>query len=198
MASPSARKGLQLGSSNDTRLCPHQRARVLRRQRGLLCQSCKTWFVRGAHRKPRPPQGRWQSCLRVVAFATLGATKIAFWRLWHAIEVPHTPSSATQTECINHAGGPHARASTTGFSRCWLVTPSPRRHEAARANHARAERAVRVCQMGGYWHLVQAHPRVGSALDSFTWVLCSAVCGAVRRTTIESLGAAPEPERGVA
>ena len=67
-ASPSARKGLQLGSSNDTRLCPHQRARVLRRQRGLLCQSCKTWFVRGAHRKPRPPQGRWQSCLRVVAF----------------------------------------------------------------------------------------------------------------------------------
>ena len=154
-ASPSARKGLQLGSSNDTRLCPHQRARVLeRRQRGLLCQSCKTWFVRGAHRKPRPPQGRWQSCLlRVVAFATLGATKIAFWRLWHAIEVPHTPSSATQ--CISHAGGPHARASTTGFSEVLagypMVTPSPRRHEAARANHARAERAeMRCClHLGG-------------------------------------------------
>ena len=28
--------------------------------------------------------------------------------------------------------------------RCWLVTPSPRRREAARAHHARAERAGRV------------------------------------------------------
>ena len=28
--------------------------------------------------------------------------------------------------------------------RCWLVTPSPRRREAARAHHAHAERARRV------------------------------------------------------
>ena len=146
-ASPSARKGLQLGSSNDTRMCPHQRARVLRRQRGLLCQSCKTWFVRGAHRKPRPPQGRWQSCLRVVAFATLGATKIAFWRLWHAIEVPHTPSSATQ--CISHAGGPHARASTTGFSEVLAGYPLATTAR-GRPCQPRARRACCACVPDGW------------------------------------------------
>ena len=59
--------------------------------------------VRGAQDGTSP--ARWQSCLGRFP-SPLETTKMAFRRLWHAIEVPHTPSSATQSR-----GRPSARAS---------------------------------------------------------------------------------------
>ena len=172
-ASPSARKGLQLGSSNDTRLCPHQRARVLRRQRGLLCQSCKTWFVRGAHRKPRPPQGRWQSCLRVVAFDARSYQNSLL-----------APAFGTRSRCPTHpARPPSASVTRAALTRApqpqvsrgvgWL----PPRHDGARppVPTMREPSVLSVCGWG--FAPCTAHPCVGSALDSFTRVLCSAVSG---------------------
>ena len=52
-----------------------------------------------------PPAG-WQSCLGRLP-SRLRTGKMAFRRLWHAIEVPHAPSAATQTH-----GWPSSRAST--------------------------------------------------------------------------------------
>ena len=55
---------------------------------------------------------KWQSCLGRLP-SPLETTKMAFRRLWHAIEVPHTHSSATQSR-----RRPTARASAIrGFRR---------------------------------------------------------------------------------
>ena len=105
--------------------------------------------------------------------------------LAHDRGAPHTQLGHSVTQALG------ARLDQQVSPRCWLVTPSPRRHEAARgAHHAHAERAGRkVCGWGVA--PCTAHPRVGSALDSFTWVLCSTVsaCGA-----LEPLVPTPGPQ----
>ena len=89
---PSARKWLLLGSAIDTRLAPPACSTAPERPR---------MDVSLAQRGPSSP-GRRVPCKvailpREVSFAALETTKMAFRRLWHAIEVPHTPSSATQS-----------------------------------------------------------------------------------------------------
>ena len=122
--------------------------------------------VRGAQDGASP--ARWQSCLGRFP-SPLETTKIAFRRLWHAIEEPHTPSLVTQSR-----RRPSARASTK-FLRSvgWL----PPHHHGARppVPTMREPSVLSVCG----WGLAPctAHPRVGSALDLFTRVLCSAVSG---------------------
>ena len=122
--------------------------------------------VRGAQDGTSP--ARWQSCLGRLP-SPLETTKIAFRRLWHTIEVPPTHSSATQTY-----RRPSARASTKFLRGVgWL----PPRHDGARppVPTMRTPSVLGVCG----WGLAPctAHPHVGSALDSFTRVLCPAVSG---------------------
>ena len=85
--------------------------------------------------------------------------------------MPHTPSSATQSR----GPRPSARAPRPGVSRGvgWL----PPLHDGARPCMPTtcATSVLGVCG----WALAPrtAHPRVGSALGSFTWGQCSAVSG---------------------
>ena len=109
---------------------------------------------------------------------------MAFRRLWHAIEVPHAPSSATQSH-----GRPSARASTKFLRGVgWL----PPRHDGA-SPPMTTTCATSVLGVGG-WTLAPsaAHPRVGSTRVQFTWGLCSAVPGCAAH--YHTLGAAPEPQ----
>ena len=69
-------------------------------------QSGERWSVEP--RTARLPRG--QSCLGRLP-SRLRTAKMAFRRLWHAIEVPQAPSAATQTH-----GWPSSRASTRGES----------------------------------------------------------------------------------
>ena len=115
---------------------------------------------------------------------------MAFRRLWHTIEAPHTHSSATQLD-----RRPSARASTKFLRGVgWL----PPRHDGARPP-VPTTRALSVLGVCG-WGLAPctAHPCVGSAFDSFTCVLCFAVsgrapgpCGALDCTPLEQPSCAP-------
>mgnify|MGYP001309041844 FL=1 len=122
--------------------------------------------VRGA--QDGAPPARWQSCLGRFP-SPLETTKMAFRRLWHAIEVPHTPSSATQSR-----GRPSARESVRLFE---VLAGYPPRHDGA-SPPLPTTCATSVLSVCG-WALAPrtAHPRVGSALGSFTWGQCSTVSG---------------------
>jgi hypothetical protein len=106
---------------------------------------------------PRKVAQRWQYFQGRFP-SPLGYTKMAFRRLWHAVEVPHAPSSATQSR-----GRPSARASTKCLRGVgWL----PPRHDSARplvpTRRARVERAGRVrVDLGITLAPRTAHPRVG-------------------------------------
>ena len=137
--------------------------------------------VRGAQDGTYPI--RWQSCPGRFP-SPLGYTKMAFRRLWHAIEMPHAPSSATQSH-----GRPSARASTKFLRGVgWL----PPRHDGASPPMTTtcATSVLGVCG----WTLAPstAHPRVGSTRAPFIWGLCSAVSGCAAH--YHTLGAAPEPQ----
>ena len=138
--------------------------------------------VRGAQDGTYPI--RWQSCPGRFP-SPLGYTKMAFRRLWHAIEMPHAPSSATQSH-----GWPSARASIKFLRGVgWL----PPRHDGA-SPPMTTTCATSVLGVGG-WTLAPsaAHPRVGSTrCVQFTWGLCSAVSGCAAH--YHTLGAAPEPQ----
>ena len=137
--------------------------------------------VRGAQDGTYPI--RWQSCPGRFP-SPLGYTKMAFRRLWHAIEVPHAPSSATQSH-----RRPSARASIKFLRGVgWL----PPRHDGA-SPPMTTTCATSVLGVGG-WTLAPsaAHPRVGSTRAPFIWGLCSAVSGCAAH--YHTLGAAPEPQ----
>ena len=137
--------------------------------------------VRGAQDGTYPI--RWQSCPGRFP-SPLGYTKMAFRRLWHAIEMPHAPSSATQSH-----RRPSARASIKFLRGVgWL----PPRHDGA-SPPMTTTCTTSVLDVCG-WTLAPsaAHPRVGSTRAPFIWGLCSAVSGCAAH--YHTLGAAPEPQ----
>ena len=132
--------------------------------------------VRGARDGTCPT--RWQSCPGRFP-SPLRYTKMAFRRLWHAIEMPHAPSSATQSH-----GRPSARASTKFLRGVgWL----PPRHDGASPPMTTtcATSVLGVCG----WSLAPsaAHPAsVAHVSNSLGWGLFvpSAASGCAAGTTI--------------
>lgn len=128
--------------------------------------------VRGARDGTCPT--RWQSCPGRFP-SPLRYTKMAFRRLWHAIEMPHAPSSATQSH-----GWPSARASIKFLRGVgWL----PPRHDGASPPMTTtcATSVLGVCG----WTLAPsaAHPASVAHVSSSLGV-CAPPCRVVWRTTI--------------
>ena len=179
MASPSARKGLLLGSTNDTRLAP---------------PACSTAPERPKIDVSLPQRGPWSPGRHVPHKVAILPREVSFAaRIYqNGLPAPLARGRGAPRTQLGHS------VTWAAFSarldevspRCWLVTPSPRQCEAPRAHTTRALSVLRVCG----WTLVPrtAHPRVGSTRAPFIWGLCSAVSGCAAH--YHTLGAAPEPQ----